>query len=268
MQAKKSLGQNFLKSKAAIADIIKAAELTKDNIVLEVGPGKGVLTEALLEKAGKVIAVEKDDRLIEVLEEKFAAEIKAGKFQIIHQDILEFDPKEAGLVQGKYKLVANIPYYITGQLFRLFLQSDHQPSLLVLMVQKEVAKRIVASDGKESILSLSVKVYGTPKYISKVPAKYFSPAPRVDSAILKVSDISKKVFTENKIDELSFFELIKTGFAHKRKLVIKNLESLYNKDMLLKIFTELSIPTKERSETLSLETWKSILVRITDHLQN
>jgi 16S rRNA (adenine1518-N6/adenine1519-N6)-dimethyltransferase len=268
MKAKKSLGQNFLKSKSAVADIIKAAAIIPSDTILEVGPGKGVLTEALLEKAGKVIAVEKDNELIEFLEQKFEHEIKAGKLSIIHQDILEFNPahptgrnpvSDTSFRPHEYKLVANIPYYITGQIFRKFLESGCQPAKMVLLVQKEVAERIVVRDGKESILSISVKAYGNPKYIAKVPARYFAPAPKVDSAILLVDSISKGFFIQNGLDEKAFFDIIKTGFAHKRKLLIRNLELLYPKEKLARAFDTLGISKTIRPEKMILENWKKLL---------
>ncbi len=245
IKAKKSLGQNFLKSKSAVRQILTAANLLESDTVLEVGPGKGVLTEGLLESGANVLAVEKDDRLIEFLNEKFPKEISNGQLQIINQDILDFNPDF--LSKTPYKLVANIPYYITGALIRKFLESDHQPEKMVLMLQKEVAKRIVANDKKESLLSISVKVYGTPKYIDTVPARYFSPAPKVDSAILQISNISKKLFEENKITEEKFFGILKAGFAHKRKLLKGNLGFLPEK-----------VDPLARAEDITLATWLDI----------
>lgn len=261
-KAKKSLGQNFLKSKSALSSIIKAGDIKTTDTIIEVGPGKGVLTEGLLEKAGRVIAIEKDDRLIELLEEKFKEEIESGKFQIIHKDILEVELGEFGIKTGEYKLVANIPYYITGLLFRKFLESECQPERIVVMVQKEVAKRIVARDGKESILSLSVKAYGEPKYIETVPARYFSPAPKVDSAILLIQDISKKNFKESNVSELHFFEVVKAGLAHKRKVLIRNLEEKFSKETVSQALISTGVNEKARGEDLSLSLWMKIASRI------
>lgn len=223
--AKKSLGQNFLKSKKALLAMIGAGEISAEDIVLEIGPGQGVLTERILETGAKVIAVEKDDRLIEYLDKKFTIQGESGQFNLIHGDILEIDLSSLGLVTGKYKLIANIPYYITGLIFRKFLSGDVQPSKLVIMVQKEIADRIVARDEKESLLSLSVKAYGQVKKIMKVEKENFSPKPKVDSAILLVDNISKSFFDE--ITEEKFFEIIKTGFAHKRKMLIANLKEKF-----------------------------------------
>lgn len=248
-KAKKSLGQNFLKSQSALAAILTAGDISVNDIVLEIGPGKGALTEKLLEKAGKVIAVEKDDALFAFLSEKFAAQIEKGTFEIYNEDILEFDLKKP---PKQYKLIANIPYNITGAILKQFLASDTQPERMVLLVQKEVAERIVARDGKESILSMSVKAYGTPKYVVKVPARYFSPAPKVDSAIIAITAISKKHFTNIKEEE-RFFEIMKAGFAHKRKLLSGNLKPLIGDSSAL--FAACSIDPKARAEELTLANW-------------
>ena len=259
IKAKKSLGQNFLKSKAAVQQILTAAHLSPGDTILEVGPGKGVLTEGLLESGARVIAIEKDDRLIEFLNDKFEEQIKRGQLEIVHQDILDFNnDDETGkkLLKKSYKLVANIPYYITGALLRKFLESSNQPERMVLMLQKEVAKRIVANDKKESLLSISVKAYGEPKYIATVPARYFSPAPKVDSAILQISNISKKFFTENKISEEKFFRILKSGFAHKRKVLIKNLNTTPE------IFQKINLSPKIRAENLSLKEWQHLQTKL------
>jgi len=247
MKAKKSLGQNFLKSKAIVKEITEAACVSKKDTVLEIGPGKGILTEELLRRARRVIAVEKDNALVSLLKEKFAEEIKKGGLKLMHGDIMDFKTKEHGLKHGDYKVIANIPYYITGQLFKKFLESDCRPSKIVFMVQKEVARRIVASDKKESILSISVKTYGSPKYIKRVPAKLFSPAPKVDSAILLIDNI-KSPFKTTK-EEKDFFKNLKKGFSHKRKLLKSNLVC---SDEILEFC---KIPTSSRPENITVEDW-------------
>ncbi len=254
--AKKSLGQNFLKSKTALLAMIKAGEIRKGDTVLEIGPGKGALTEKLLETGAKVIAVEKDDRLIEVLNEKFAEYKKSGLFELIHGDILEINLDF--LKNKQFKLIANIPYYITGLIFRKFLEEGPQPEKIVILVQKEIADRIVARDEKESLLSISVKVYGNPKKIMKVEKENFSPQPKVDSAILLIDNISKDFFKN--IGEKAFFELLKAGFAHKRKVLISNLKSLAEKKSknLGEVFTALQISEKVRAEDLTIIDWKKL----------
>jgi len=253
IKAKKSLGQNFLKSELIIEKIVETADLKLKDVVLEIGPGKGILTEKLLEKSKKVIAIEKDYRLIEFLQEKFKQEIENSHLTLIYNDILEIDPKT--LIKTPYKIVANIPYYITGQFLRKFLSSNFQPTKIVVMIQKEVAKRITTSDKKESILSLSIKAYGKPKYIATVKASNFSPAPKVDSAILLIDEISKNLLKNT--GEKIFFQLIKKGFSNKRKMLINNL-SFIDKNKLKNTFDKLNIPIKVRAEDLSLQNWISL----------
>jgi 16S rRNA (adenine1518-N6/adenine1519-N6)-dimethyltransferase len=256
MFAKKSLGQNFLNSPHAINDIIDAGAIKEGETILEIGPGKGVLTEALFKAGAHVVAVEKDDRMIPLLQEKFKAQIEYGKLKIIHGDILEL--KVEDIISGEYKLVANIPYYITGEIMRKFFETKNQPERMVLMVQKEVAERI-ARDPKESILSVSVKVYGEPKYIRTVKASAFIPAPNVDSAILLIENISKEFFITNCIDEKKFFEILKAGFAHKRKFLSKNLEDVAQKEGIEKAFASVGIDAKARAEDLTTEIWKNLV---------
>ncbi len=265
--AKKSLGQNFLHAPQVISAMVHSAQIVHGDTVLEAGPGKGALTEKLLEAGAKVIAVEKDDRAIPFLSEKFKEEIEKGKLEIIHEDILEFDILGHGLMQGKYKIVANIPYYISGEFIRKFLETDAQPQRMVIMLQKELAKRI--TDEKGSILAISVKAYGNPKYITSVPRKFFRPMPNVDSAVLLIENISKNFFKEGlesskigwkdgQIDEKTFFEIIKAGFAHKRKVLIKNLEEKLSSRELKSIWEkEKWLPTA-RAQELSLKDWKKI----------
>ena len=248
MRAKKHLGQNFLKSTAIVHDIVTAAEITNNDTVLEIGPGKGVLTRALLETGARVIAIEKDPELLPLLKETFDDFITSGQLLLIEQDILEANIDTLPISSG-YKLVANIPYYITGEIIRLFLSEYTQPISITLMVQKEVAERIVARDEKESILSLSVKVYGTPHYIKKVPARYFSPAPKIDSAIIHIGTISRNNLLD--IGDAKFFTLIKTAFAHKRKRLANNLKGVVTKEQL----EMCTIDENSRAENIKLEQW-------------
>lgn len=252
-RAKKTLGQNFLKSESVLNKIISAGRLSQSDTILEVGPGTGNLTVKLIKNSKKVIAVEKDDRLIEFLKEKFQEEIKEGKFEIIHEDILEFDPKH--IENKNYKIIANIPYYITGKLLRKFLESDHKPSLMVLMLQREVAKRIVARDNKESVLSLSVKAFGNPKYITTVKKELFKPKPKVDSAIILIDEIKEKISEGLKEN---FFEILKAGFKSKRKKLSSNLKSIYNLEKIKEAFEKLGISENARAEDLPLDKWLSL----------
>ena len=250
MKTKKSLSQNFLKSIPALNAIIKIGEISKEDIVLEIGPGKGALTKKLLEHAGLIVAVEKDRELFEFLAKKFEKEILSEQLNLIHEDILDFNPKIYNLETRSYKIIANIPYNITGAILKKFLTAEHQPENMVLMVQHEVATRIVARDKKESILSISVKAYGEPKVIMKVPARYFSPAPKVDSAIIAIKNISRQTFQKNNINEVKFWEIVKKGFAHKRKKLSGNLKNVISAEKL----QENNFKNK-RAEELSLSDW-------------
>jgi 16S rRNA (adenine1518-N6/adenine1519-N6)-dimethyltransferase len=259
IQAKKSLGQNFLKNDGVLQKIADAGELSTSDIVLEVGPGEGALTEKLLGKGCEVIAVEKDHRLISILQEKFAKEILNGNFKIFEGDILEDDAEKWGIENGKFKIVANIPYYITGQFFRKFLSGKIKPTKMVILVQKEIAERIVARNGKESLLSISVKIYGEPKIVAKVSKGSFVPAPKVDSAVISIENISGKNFIGGKSEE-RFFEILKAGFAHKRKVLISNLKEYFDEKEIntSEVFTNLNLLKKIRAEDLGLEDWKKL----------
>lgn len=248
IRAKKSLGQNFLRSKKALDSIIEAGDIKNTDTILEIGPGEGILTKRLLEKAGHVVAIEKDNRLISGLRAQFVQEISDRKLELIEADILSYK-----LQVTNYKLIANIPYYVTGEIIRKFLESENQPEKIVLLLQKEVAQRIVARDKKESILSLSVKIYGEPRYVATVQKESFSPKPKVDSAILSISNISKTNF-KNTTEE-RFFSIVKAGFAQKRKKLINNLQKIALKDILEKVFRELNLDQNTRAEDMSLELW-------------
>jgi 16S rRNA (adenine1518-N6/adenine1519-N6)-dimethyltransferase len=249
MKAKKSLGQNFLKSRLALDKIVEAGGIKDSDVILEIGPGKGALTEHLLAHAGLVIAVEKDRELFELLKTKFAEQIKSGSLVLVHDDILEFDSNS--LKNKTYKIIANIPYNITGAILKKFLTAENQPYSMILMVQHEVAQRIIARGGKESILSISVKAYGEPKIIMKVPKRYFSPMPKVDSAVIAIKNISRVFFIKNNLNEKKFWEIVKAAFAHKRKKLSSNLKSIKNYEE--NAFT-LELGNK-RAEDLKLEDW-------------
>ncbi len=252
-KAKKSLGQNFLKSKSALKTIVSTGEITPKDTIVEIGPGKGALTEYILQSGATLIAIEKDDELFAYLSEKYADYISNKKLTLIHNDVLNLDDSFYKLSTKNYKLIANIPYNITGQIIRKFLTATYKPTSMVLLVQKEVSDRIVARDGKESLLSLSVKLYGTPKYIKKVPARDFSPAPKVDSAILLIKDIKKPNLTPTQ--ETLFFDILHTGFAHKRKMLIGNLSETYPRERIISAFQSLSINENTRAENLTLKDW-------------
>jgi 16S rRNA (adenine1518-N6/adenine1519-N6)-dimethyltransferase len=261
MQAKKHLGQHFLTSQKALFDMVTAGNVRPGDLVLEIGPGKGVLTKELLERGAQVVAIEKDADLLPLLKEKFEKELEKGQLQILPKDILLFDPSILKEYKKPYKLIANIPYYITGAIIEQFLGATHQPSTMALLIQKEVAERIIARDqlsgnlgGKQSILSIAVSAYGTPKIISKVPAGAFFPPPKVDSAIIAIENINRDFF--NKVSEKRFFEILKFCFGKKRKQLLGTLtEYLGDRTKAISLLQKSEISEKARPETLSKEEW-------------
>lgn len=248
------LGQHFLTAPSVAKKLIDALKLTEGDSVLEIGPGKGALTKELVGRGARVIAVEKDPSLIALLQETFAREIADERLKLVEDDIRNVLPARLGLTAGSYVLAANIPYYITGEIFRQFLTTEAQPRAIALLVQKEVAERICARTGKESILSLSVKAFGTASIVTKVPAGCFSPLPSVDSAILLIENISCDFF--NDIHEDVFFTLVRAGFASKRKLLTNNLKGLFNSTP--EALHICGIPPKARAEDVSLKQWKCL----------
>jgi len=270
VRAKKQYGQHFLKSEKAIADIVKCLDNSKIKIAIEIGPGMGVLTKALLEKSFVVYAVEIDKESIKYLQENFSKYIKNRKLIIIEKDFLELDIDK--LFEGNfakqnfphYYLVGNIPYYITGLIFRKSFSIINLPEKIVYLVQKEVADRTIARDKKESILSMSIKYFGVPKIISTVKAGSFIPPPKVDSAILEISDVRRpenfaaQNFPASAHEQL-FFTLIKTAFLHKRKNALSNIKKYLDLPQGVKENILKNISEKERAEDIPLSTWLKIL---------
>ena len=252
---KKSLGQNFLTSQSALAAIIAVEDIQAKEVVLEVGPGRGALTRELLESGARVVATEKDESLVLFLQKEFADAIKQKHLRLVSGDILKLSLKKLKLGGTPYKIVANIPYYITGKFLRNIFSEEKLPERVVLLLQKEVAERI-ARDKKESVLSLSIRCYGTPRYVKTVPAGSFSPPPSVDSAILLIENISRDFFSG--FSEVFWFRLVKAGFAQKRKKLIRNLESVETRERLQETFRAIGISENSRAEDLSLAVWKKI----------
>ncbi len=253
MKPKKHLGQNFLTSVPARMAIVEAGEVTPNDTILEIGPGRGFLTKALLETEAEVVALEKDSDLIPVLAEQFAA---FPNFTLIEGDALTYEPNSPN-----YKLIANIPYYITGAILERYLTYPNQPQTMVVLVQKEVAERVCAREGKESILSLSVKAYGDPKLVYKVSKGSFNPMPTVDSAVLQIKNISRRNFA-NQYHEQLFFKAVKAGFAHKRKLLLSNLKEAFPSVNIAELFEALPLPPKVRAEDVTLPLWIQLSSRL------
>jgi len=260
----KRLGQNFLIDKNVVKKIIKAAELHSKDIVLEVGPGIGALTKEIAKKAGKVIAVEKDQRMVEILK-KTLKDFK--NIEIINQDILKFQITNYKLqinLKSKiqnYKLIANLPFYITAPVIRRFLESKYPPKEMVLIVQKEVAQRICSKSPKMNILAISVQFYAKPKIISYISKKSFWPQPKVDSAIVKIVPQKK----HKDVDVDLFFKIVKAGFSHPRKQLANNLTNglalrlpnglKLNKQEVNDLLLKNNIKPSQRAETLAVQDW-------------
>ncbi len=257
MTPKKSLGQNFLTSIPARLAIASAGNLSSSDVVLEIGPGKGFLTRALLDTGARVVALEKDRELIPILSETFSKELQSGTLTIVEGDALEFDVSDSVLLQSGFKLIANIPYYITGAILSRYLSMPQPPTDMVVLVQKEVAERVVARDNKESILSLSVKVYGDAKIVYRVSRGSFNPIPNVDSAVLQIKNISRTHF-KNQYHESMFFNIVKAGFSHKRKFMLSNLKEKIPERNWPELFAKNNINEKVRAEDVPLSTWLAI----------
>jgi 16S rRNA (adenine1518-N6/adenine1519-N6)-dimethyltransferase len=253
MQAKKSLGQNWLSNPRILDRIVEAAEINSNDTVIEIGPGTGNLTEKLVQKAGTVIAIEKDNRLIGGLEGKFQGR---ASVKIIEEDILKLKIEEI-IGNSKYKVVGNIPYYLTSHLIRTIFEEWPRPELIVLTIQKEVAQRMVAKPPHTNLLALSIQYYSEPKIISYVSKNNFQPVPKVDSAIIKLV-LRDKYESREKAKKL--FNLIKLGFSEKRKqlapIISKKLK--VPKEKVIEAFNKEGIRVDARAENLSLENWTNL----------
>jgi 16S rRNA (adenine1518-N6/adenine1519-N6)-dimethyltransferase len=263
LRARKGLGQNFLVDGSILKKIASAAELTPTDTVIEVGPGLGVLTETLAEQAGKVIAIELDNKFADILKTHFAG---SDKVTVLNADVLQVNPADIPGEKTDYKVVANLPYYITSAVIRHFLEASVKPTMMVLMVQKEVAQQITAKPGEMSLLSVSVQLYGKPTIVSKVPARCFYPAPNVDSAILKIA-----VYTQPKIahgDITGFFDIVRAGFSANRKQLPNSLANGLKipKADIIPLLEKAGIDAKRRAETLTIDEW-GILYKVFKYME-
>jgi 16S rRNA (adenine1518-N6/adenine1519-N6)-dimethyltransferase len=247
---KKRLGQHFLIDRVASKKILKASDIQSGDVILEIGPGIGNLTQELARAARKVIAVEKDRKMIEVLE-RTTKDFK--NIKIIQGDILKINPGDYDLKPGKYKIVANLPYYITSPVIRKFLESGNQPEEIVLMLQKEVAQRIVAKPPNMSLLTVSVQFYAKPEIITFISKKSFWPQPKVDSAIIRITNIHKN----KRISQGKFFQIVRAGFSQPRKQIINNLAKglKIDREKVKQWLLKNKIHPERRAETLELKEW-------------
>ena len=257
---RKSLGQNFLVDGRAVKKMLDAADISTTDTVLEIGPGAGVLTMALAQKAGQVIAVEKDERMVEILKEKFKG---LDNVEIVHGDILKMDISSFEFRVSSFKIVANLPFYIATAVIRQFLEAENPPQEMTLIVQKEVAQRICAKPPRMNLLAVSVQVYAQAKIISYISKGAFSPRPNVDAAIIKITPyfpIScpslfplSPLSTSRKL----FFQIVKAGFSHPRKQLLNNLSSGLGitREKTAEWLIKNNIDPKQRAETLSITDW-------------
>ncbi len=266
-QHKKSLGQHFLTSDVVPKWMCAAANLKSTDVVLEIGPGVGILTKEILESGAKVIAIEADQRAILQLEQEFIEEINNKKLIIFHTDVRELDLETISDIKNQaYKVVANIPYYLSGMLLRLFLEATNQPIDIVFLLQKEVAKRATSSlakGSKESLLSLSVQAYGEGKFVKSVGRGHFVPPPAVDSGIIAIHNINRNFFQN--LDEKFFFSLLHTGFGQKRKQLLGNLAKKYDRQLLINIFSTLNMNKDVRAEDVPLKIWLELAKQLSTH---
>jgi len=274
ISARKSLGQHFLISRQVLEEILKASQLTKQDFVVEVGAGLGSLTLPLAQKAGSVLAIDKDPRMLAVLKELAQ---KEPNIEVITADVLalpkSFFAEKAALWKAlkrrhfnksykepAYKVVANLPYYITSNVLRLFLENEERPSLMVVMVQKEVAEKIVAKPGEMSLLSLSVQLFGLPRIIKKISKEAFFPKPKIDSAILSIRTYESWPWA---IDDVrGFFKLARLAFHAKRKQIATNLrEGLkLSREEVAEALAKTHVRPEERAEDLSLKDWEELFL--------
>jgi len=261
LRARKGLAQHFLIDEQVLELIISTAQLTPEDVVVEVGPGLGVLTAALAERAGWVVAIELDDNLAILLKQNLSSH---KNITIINRDVLKVNPVELSGEAGfeiqnmDYKVVANLPYYITSPVLRHFLEAEARPRLMGVMVQKEVAEEICARPGRMSLLSIGIQFYSEPEIVDYVSARSFYPAPEVDSALLKVTPHSQPVL--EKKDAENFFSLVRAGFSASRKQLVNSLARGLGvpKEETISLLKEAEVATQRRAETLSLKEWVNL----------
>ena len=264
LRARKELGQHFLCDPHILERIVRAAELTPDDTVLEIGPGPGMLTHQLARAAGRVVAVELDQGMVNLLRAEMA---DLANVEIVHGDILKLDPpclvqpspgRFNATAPTRYSVVANLPYYITSAAIRRLLESVPPPERLVLTLQLEVAQRIVALPGDMSMLAVSVQFYGQPHLVARIPAGAFVPAPQVDSAVLRID-----TYPTPPVDvptRAGFFRVVKAGFSQKRKQIKNALSAglALHTDGVVAALLQAGIEPQRRAETLSLDEWAAL----------
>jgi 16S rRNA (adenine1518-N6/adenine1519-N6)-dimethyltransferase len=264
VRPRKRLGQNFLLDPAAMGRIVEAADLSAADSVVEVGAGVGHLTRLLAAEAGTVVALELDDRLVEILREQVA---ELTNVRVIHGDVLNIP--DFGFADLAYKIVGNLPYYITSAVLRHFLEGRPRPALLAVTVQREVAERIVAEPGDMSLLAVSVQFYGRPRILARIPSGSFYPSPQVDSAIVRIDvDAEPQVDLDEVVSETAFFRVIRAGFSQRRKTLRNSLSGGLGLDpaVVEDGLRKAGVDPRRRAQTLSLQEWAAVARRLAERV--
>lgn len=248
---KKHLGQNFLRDQKVLKAILRAAELSLNDTVLEIGTGTGILTKKIAKQAGRVITVEKDETLFQLAQQRLK---NRSNIFFLKADIRKLEIEK--LIEENYKVVGNIPYYLTGRLLRLLLENWPKPQLAVLMLQKEVAEKLIAKNKKQSILSVITHLLGSIELIMYVPKTAFWPIPKVDSAVVKIVPFKSSIL--DNYPEIK--NLLRIGFSSPRKYLLNNLSLglKVSRTQVEQIFKELGIPSAARAENLKIEHWEKL----------
>lgn len=252
MKPKDYMGQNFLVDEIALDQIVDAGEIKKTDLVVEIGPGLGVLTQQLAKHAKQLISIEKDTTLIDILKFNMTDH---KNFTLYNKDVLGFNFSEE--IKGSYKVISNIPYYLTSHLFKYFLAQKNKPERMVFLVQKEVGLRVAAKAGELSVLGVSVQLYSDPEVMAHVPKQSFWPSPKVDSVILR---IKPKVKYPEVTDEKLFFRIVKVAFAAKRKQLHNNFSNGLSMpmDTVNAWLAQNKIDPKTRAQDLSMDDWVNL----------
>lgn len=249
---RKALAQHFLVDRRVLSRILQAAELDTDDLVLEVGPGRGVLTRALAQRAGRVIAVELDETLAAALERSLQ---EAPNVTVVRADARQVPIEDLVGKEGPYKLVANLPYYAAGPIIRRFLEAERRPTLMVVMVQREVAENMTAPPGRMTFMSVAVQLFGRPRIVCHVPPRAFRPPPKVDSAVVRVDVYPRPALEVASIQD--FFRLVGAGFSSPRKQIHNCLRRrlALSAETVLQALEEAGVDPRRRPQTLALEEW-------------
>ena len=253
--AKKSLGQNFLVDRRIVSRIIAAADLSPGDTVLEIGSGRGILTRPLAERTASLTAVELDGDLVTALAAEFSEQ---SHVRIVHADAREIEIASLIPHDSPYKLIANLPYYAAQPIIRRFLEAEHKPSVMVVMVQREVARNMTATPDKMSLLSVATQLYGKPRIVASVQPRAFRPAPKVTSAVVRIDVYSQPALALESVD--AFFNLVRAGFSAPRKQIHNCLQQGLSIPRLESeaILSDADIDPKRRPQTLSLDDWGNL----------